>query len=547
MLDAADILVHWQPVIGLGLVETLAVQVGRAIAAEIPRRFEEGVEGVGFAQRRLAAARAGHVLPGRVVGQRVARAVESDVLGQAYGQVGLGHRHGAAGLAMDDRDGAAPIALARHAPVAQAPVDGAFTQAFRRDAVDGGGLGGLHPKPVQEVGIEQGAVARIGFVADGKGGRVGPFGQHHRLDRQAVLAGEIQIALVMGGAAENGARAVFHQHEIGHVDGQFPAGHERMAGLQAGVDALLLGGFQRRFRGAHAVAFGDELGQLAVALRKLGGQRVVGRNGQEGGAEQGVGAGGEDLELVRPAGDLPGQPGALGPADPVLLHDADALGPAVQRLQGRQQVVGKGGDLEEPLAQQALFHQRARAPAAAVDDLLVGQHGVFHRVPVDPGFLAVDQPGLEEVQEHLLFVAVIFRLAGGDLAAPIIGQAHGFELLAHGGDVLARPLGRMHAPLDGGVLGRQAESVPAHGVQHVEALGALVARDHVAQGIVAHVAHVDAPRRIGEHLHHVILRARRVGLGDEGAAVFPAALPLGLGFLEIITLVGARHVDPCNP
>ena len=66
---------------------------------------------------------------------------------------------------------------------------------------------------------------------------------------------------------------------------------------------------------------------------------------------------------------------------------------------------------------------------------------------------------------------------------------------AHVGDVLPRPLRRRHAVGDGGVLGRQAEGVPAHRLQHVVALHAHVARQHVADGVVAHVAHVQPARR----------------------------------------------------
>ena len=43
--------------------------------------------------------------------------------GSSTGRSRVGHRHDAAGLAMDDRDRAAPVALARDAPVAQAEVD----------------------------------------------------------------------------------------------------------------------------------------------------------------------------------------------------------------------------------------------------------------------------------------------------------------------------------------------------------------------------------------------------------------------------------------
>src|SRR5690606_2076069 len=43
------------------------------------------------------------------------------------------------------------------------------------------------------------------------------------------------------------------------------------------------------------------------------------------------------------------------------------------------------------------------------------------------------------------------------------------------------------------------ERVPAHRLQHVPALHALVAADHVADGAVAHMAHVQATTRVGEH------------------------------------------------
>ena len=68
------------------------------------------------------------------------------------------------------------------------------------------------------------------------------------------------------------------------------------------------------------------------------------------------------------------------------------------------------------------------------------------------------------------------------------------QLALHVGDVVARPLRRRHAVLHRRVLGRQAERVPAHGLQHVVALHAHEAREHVADGVVAHVAHVQPAR-----------------------------------------------------
>ena len=197
-----------------------------------------------------------------------------------------------------------------------------------------------------------------------------------------------------------------------------------------------------------------------------------------------------------------------------------------------EQVLRESRDLEEPLGQLALLDQRARAPAAAVDHLLVGEHGLVDRVPVHLRLLALDQAGREEVEEHLLLVLVVVGIAGRDLARPVERQPHRLELRLHRLDVLVGPGARMDLALHGGVLGRHAEGVPAHRMQHVEAHGALVARHHVAHRVVAHVPHVDAPRRIGEHLQHVVFRARVVVAGGEDARARPtpsasAARPRG--------------------
>src|SRR3546814_4711267 len=73
----------------------------------------------------------------------------------------------------------------------------------------------------------------------------------------------------------------------------------------------------------------------------------------------------------------------------------------------------------------------------------------------------------------------------------------------------------MHSALDGGVLGRQPERIPAHGMQHVESARLLVARHDVAERVVPHMAHVDAARRIGKHLEHVVFRPGRIDLDLE--------------------------------
>ena len=122
------------------------------------------------------------------------------------------------------------------------------------------------------------------------------------------------------------------------------------------------------------------------------------------------------------------------------------------------------------------------------------------------------------------------------------------ELPLHVGDVLERPRLGVHAALDGGVLGRQAERVPAERVQDVEAAHALHARDDVADHVVADVSDVGVPGGIGEHLQAVELRPGVVFSDFEGPLPPPAFLPFlldCLGFVvghDPLIIVHARRV-----
>ena len=342
-------------------------------------------------------------------------------------------------------------------------------------------------------------------------------------------------------AAEDGAGAVFHQDEVGDVDRQRPGRIERMHGADAGVEAHLLGGVDSFLRRADVLALFDEGGELRVFLRGRLRQRMVRRERHELGAEQGVWPRREDFQLAfavrhRRRVEHEADQQAFGAADPVFLHQPDLVRPAVEVIERVEQVFGIVADLEEPLRQLALLDHGAGAPATAVDHLLVGEHGVVDRVPVDLRLLALDQPGFEEVEEHALLMLVVARIAGRDLARPVERQPHRLELLLHRGDVVVGPGLGVDLAVDGGVLGRHAEGVPAHRVQHGVARGAFEARDHVAHGVVADVAHVDAPRRVGEHLQHVVFRAGVVVLGGEDGLGVPGLLPTGLGLAGVVAL-----------
>ena len=210
--------------------------------------------------------------------------------------------------------------------------------------------------------------------------------------------------------------------------------------------------------------------------------------------------------------------------------------------QALQQFLGKIGDFQEPLAKLALLHQRARAPAAPVNHLLVGQHGHVDRIPIDRRFLAIDQIVGIKVEEQRLLVAVIVRLAGGDLAAPVQRETEALQLRLHVGDVLARPAAGVHALFHGGVFGRHAKGVPAHWVQHLKALHRLIAGQHVTHRIVADMADVDAPRRIGKHLQHIGAGLGAGIIGAEALGLVPRALPAPVGHGRIETFT---HTTTC--
>ena len=181
-------------------------------------------------------------------------------------------------------------------------------------------------------------------------------------------------------------------------------------------------------------------------------------------------------------------------------------------------------------------------PAAAIHHLFIGEHRVLDRIPVDPAFLAVGQPLFEEFEEHPLFMPVIVRRAGGQLAVPVIGKAHAAKLCPHGGDVLGGPVPGVNAALHGGIFRRKPERVPAHRMEDIEAAGTPVSGDDIAEGVVANMPHMDPSRRIGEHFQNVIFRLFRPGLGGKAVAVVPARLPFGLDG-GCVVLIHSCHPD----
>jgi hypothetical protein len=103
------------------------------------------------------------------------------------------------------------------------------------------------------------------------------------------------------------------------------------------------------------------------------------------------------------------------------------------------------------------------------------------------------------------------------------------------------------ARLDRVVLGRQAERVVAHRVDHLEAVAPAKVRDRVAERVVLQVPDVRLPGRVREHLQHVVLglrivEARLAGVRHlPGALLLPDPLPAALDVVRLVALHGWRY------
>ena len=278
---------------------------------------------------------------------------------------------------------------------------------------------------------------------------------------------------------------------------------------EAGSHALLVELCEVGLHHRAALAFLDESGELLVRPGCMRGERMLGGHGTEGGAHQGVGARGEDAEHFPFARKLVRETDvdAMALADPVGLHRLDALRPSGELSQIAEQLLCVGRDPHVVHRDLALLDERSGAPAAAVDHLLVGENRPVDRVPVHRAGLLVGEALFEHAQKQPLVPAIVLGRAGRKLALPVDRETQRLELLLHGGDVLVGPFRGRHAVRHRGVFCGQTEGVPTHRLKHVEAPHPMKAGHHVADGVVAHVSHMQLARRVGEHRQAVELRA----------------------------------------
>ena len=537
VLDAPDVLVHRQPVVGDLARERLRVVVRVGVADVVPGRVDEGVHRVGLARGGSATARTVDDDP--VLGGRQRRAAFRQVildLGEKHRQLVVRDGHVPAALAVHDRDRAAPVALPREQPVPQAVADRRLGHAAlgqpgndRLLALRGG-----HAVELRRVdqdfalGVRDESIPLLGLALRGP---------DDLPDLEAVALRERVVALVVCGHGHDCAGAVLHQHVVGDPD-RDPLAVDGVDRVLAREDTVLLlplpldGGAASRV--THVLPYLLGIGEGCD-------ERVLRREHEEGGSEERVGPGREDGQILARPLDGEDDARALGAADPVALHRQHPLRPLLEQLHLVEQGVGVVGDLEEPLRQALRLDLRAAALAAAVDHLLIGEHRLVDRAPIDQRLLAVGETALVEAQEEPLRPAVVLRLVRRDLAIPVDRPAHAAHLVADRGDVPLGHLARVATLLDCGVLRVQAERVVAHRPHHHEAVAASEVRDDLAEHVVANVPHVELAGRVREHLQdiglaRVLRRARLRVRHREGARVLPDPLPLCLDRLRVVPL-----------
>ena len=366
------------------------------------------------------------------------------------------------------------------------------------------------------------------------------------LDRQVVLPGELEVALIVRRHAHHDAGAVRQQHVVPDQDRHalsVQPVYRVGAGEQASLDLFGRHAFDLSLA-ARLVHVGLDFVSV-LGRRQIVDQRVLGGQHHERHAEDRVDARGEGRQrrlIEAVLGYVELDVDALAAADPVCLHDVDLLRPV--DLGMVQQLVRVLRHAEQPLVQLAANDLGVAPLAAAVHDLLVGQDGIIGRAPVGGREIAVGQAGLQELEEYPLVPPVVLGDAGHQLAVPVVERAHRAELPAHLFYVAQGPPSRMDSTLDRGVLGVQAEGIEPHRMQDVIALHPHEPGVGVRARHGVPVADVEVARRVRVHGELVPLGARVVVPDLVEPVRVPTVLPLRL-YLGV-TVAPLRNPRRCG-
>ena len=512
VFSAAHVEVHRRPVVNLVLRGKNPGVAGVQVAQIVPAGARPLGHGVGLPPGRTAAARADGIHPiadtgqGRFTGAR--GGVGAD-LGQGEGQFALrqGHDGGAlfglAMIAVYHGDGFAPVALAAEYPIPQLVV---HRLPARAPLFEPGGDAPLRLRGGQAVkGPRIHRIAfRRGTFSRFVGGGAADSAPHDLNDGQIERLGKVPVPLVVGGNRHDRACAVGDKHIIGDPDGNLRAVHG-VEGVRAAPYAGLLlskiGALQVAFAGRFLQIRGNR--HLLFRRGDLLHQGMFRGQHHVGCPEKGIGPGGVNLQRLRVSVYLERNVCAFGAAYPVPLHELDRLRP-VQAVQVREEALGIGGDLQNPLADALTGNGGSAAFTLAVLHFLIGQARLAGGAPVNGALRFIGQALFEEFEEYPLGPAVVIPAGGVHFPVPVVGEAQGLDLGAELADVRRSGERGVCAGLDGVILRREAECVEAHGVQHVESPHAEVTGVDVRGGIAFGVAHVESlGGGVREHIQHI--------------------------------------------
>ena len=88
--------------------------------------------------------------------------------------------------------------------------------------------------------------------------------------------------------------------------------------------------------------------------------------------------------------------------------------------------------------------------------------------------------------------------------------------------------------VQGGVFSGQAKGIPTHGLQHIKALHTVAACQHIANGVIAHMAHVQLARWVGKHGEAKVFGAGLVFTRLVGAVMSPFSLQARFDFGGVV-------------
>ena len=485
VFNTTNVDINRQPVVCSFWIQHPFVVLRAGVARVVPGGFHKSIESVGFAQCRHAVN--GGFCPLRIGFDWAGNTIHNHVFRQNNRQLVFWRRQYGTVFQCHHRNRRAPVTLTGNTPVTQTVVYFTLTHAKSHQLVSNGIEGCFEAEAVKLTGVKQ-----YPFFGQSLFGQIrlcAFSGQNYWLDGQAIFSRKLVIALIVARNGHDCARTVFHQDEVCCPNRDLFAS-QRVNGFKARVDAFLLHGCHFGFSNLGVAAFVNEGGQFRVICSGFLRQRVTCGNGQIGRTHKGVRTGCVNGQRVVVIVHIEGDFYAFRTANPVALHRFHGVRPVIQVIQVTQQFVSVSGDFDEPLRDLFTLDFGITTPAASVDNLFVRQYGLVIRAPVDSRRFLVHQAFFVQLGEEFLFPTVIFRGAGRQLTAPVVTETQHFELVFHVCDVVVRPRCRRGVVFNRSTFCWQTERIPANWLQYVFAQHALVAGDHVTDGVVTYVAHV---------------------------------------------------------